>query len=149
MGTGACFVDREWIQSPPPAESPPTGDYIVNAGVVSAPNVGLTWQSLPGLPDVHPSGSATAAEASCSALTLGGFTDWRLPTRIELLSIIDSSLSGYATNQTAFPRPTAVGSYWTSTPLVTDLTKSWVVDFTTGGSMAVANSQVHYVRCVR
>lgn len=56
------------------------------AGVVLDRVTGLMWQSA-----VDGDKFATFSEAAqrCESLTLAGFDDWRVPSRIELVSILD------------------------------------------------------------
>ena len=59
----------------------------------------LTWQQTP------PSGDFTWDEGLqyCDDLTLGGYDDWRLPTRIELTSIMDFTAARTKVDASAFP----------------------------------------------
>jgi hypothetical protein len=106
------------------------------------------------------------AKAYCQNLDLGGFTDWALPTKDELKSLV------YCSNGTIilydFPRnpwncvygggdfvsPTIDESfsshpdnYWSSTPKRTDA--AWRVNFHRGGCGSANRLERSYVRCVR
>ena len=78
------------------------------------------------------------AEPSCEAD--GG----RLPTRIELLSIVDYENKGTKKLYSDFMGPT--GLYWTST--VSPAQEPWVVDFETGNAGPVSAATPASVRCV-
>jgi hypothetical protein len=54
-------------------------------------------------------------ETACKALTVAGFSDWRIPTRDELLAIVDQDRYDPAIN-TDFFRDTKSNWYWTSKP---------------------------------
>jgi hypothetical protein len=56
------------------------------------------------------------ANAYCDALELGGHSDWRLPSREELRSIVDYSIFYFdpAINVSYFPNTVSSG-YWSST----------------------------------
>ena len=103
-------------------------------------------------------GGATAmnwstALTTCEADTTGGYTDWRLPNRTELLSLLD-----YRLNRTLdpvidtdyFPN-TLKGNYYTSTSyqITAQAAKAWIVDFSDGSSVAQNKNNTYYVRCVR
>jgi hypothetical protein len=79
---------------------PNEADYQENGdGTVLDKVTGLTWEQRP------PGGSHTFDEAIsyCEGLSLGGFDDWRLPTRIEMMSIMDFTSGGTKVDSTAFP----------------------------------------------
>lgn len=77
----------QWPAAP---DFPTTDDYVVDAtlGVVHDKHTGLLWtRSDP--PDAGDSPETqVAARAACGAAAVGGGSGWRLPTRIELLSIL-------------------------------------------------------------
>jgi hypothetical protein len=85
------------------------------------------------------------AEKACTSLGEG----WRLPTRMELESILDLTRHEPAIDTDRFP-DTKSGSYWTSTPCAWSSGYAWIVHFSygfadgyhRGGSLA-------FVRAVR
>ncbi len=91
-GEGVCEVAAScgthkwacWPMPNPEGTGPRTASYSVSDGVVHDDVTCLDWQQ-------SPSGTYTNSEAHgyCENLTLGGYDDWRVPTRIELVSIID------------------------------------------------------------
>jgi hypothetical protein len=93
-----------------------------------------------------------AAQTYCSGLTLGGRA-WHLPTRIELLSLVDFTKSP-AIDSTAFPNTPGGKYHWTATPWVVSQIASkpqysWMVNFSDGGltSNAADRTLSEYVRC--
>ncbi|MCX8520221.1 MAG: DUF1566 domain-containing protein, partial [Rhodoferax sp.] len=82
---------------------------------------------------------------------LCGYTDWRLPTKVELLGIRDADqTSAPQIDKTWFPN-TQDGSYWTSSPAGSDPSTATVIYFTSayisgGGSRSTL---YHHVRLVR
>jgi hypothetical protein len=105
---------------------------------------GLTWQK-------HAPGTAVtwqAATDACEALSLGGHDDWRLPTRMELISILDLDKTSPATDSDAFPG-TKADYYWASTIVAAAVTRRWQVDFATGSVFPEDVAQKYYARCVQ
>jgi hypothetical protein len=85
--------------------------------------------------------SYTLAQAGlyCDGLVLAGYDDWRLPTFIELLSIVDYTRPAPTIDPTAFPNTPAEG-FWVST--------SKVLSFMSLQTVATPASR-YRVRCVR
>ena len=63
---------------------------------------------------------------------MAGYSDWRLPSLPELLSIVDFSKQTPSIDETYFPG-TAASHFWSNTPLAGDPTKGWDVSFSFGG----------------
>ena len=77
------------------------------------------------------------------------YTDWRLPNKKELSSIVDLGNTPSTVNQTIFPS-TQGAAYWTSTPSAADDTKASTIDFSTGAyGAATRSTNAIYVRLVR
>ena len=92
-------------------------------------------------------------EAACKACTVGGFTDWRMPTSHELMLLIDHSRRSPAIDSNLFPR-VLPRWHWTSTPLVkTDSTASssdaWLVSFYDGSVDGLNRSLNGFALAVR
>jgi hypothetical protein len=107
------------------------------ADVVLDSVTGLSWwrQGLPAT-------TLDAAWQQCQSISPGA--GWRVPTRIELVSLID--FTHVPTINTVFP--TRGDIYWTSSPVATDAgVPYWSVSFATGLVMNDATS-ANYVRCV-
>lgn len=76
-----------------------------------------------------------------------GFADWRLPTRKELISIVDYGNARPMIDSDYFPE---VGQYvWTSTPLALGSTSAWGVNFDYGNSFSIDKRNARQVRLVR
>ena len=115
-------------------------------GVVVDDVTGLAWQRAR---------SADAmlwkdASTTCANLVLGGHDDWRLPSLIELVSIVDFTRQVPALDARAFPDATGA-NFWSATPLVGSAgTEEWYLAFSTGftyhGHGDVLSLEV---RCVR
>jgi hypothetical protein len=112
-------------------------------GTVTDTSTGLTWQKA------SSSGKTwEQALAYCEGLSLGGYTDWRLPTVKELQSLEDYSRYNPAINTAYFP-DTAASWYWPSTTNVLTTYYAWGVDFNGGGVSHGPKNAAGYVRAVR
>ena len=123
--------------------------YSVADGIVTDGVTGLVWQQT--VPAQRRSWSA--AKEACQALVLGGRDDWRLPSRIELVSLIENRRSDPSLDLTAFPFTAGAGLgsdwFWTSTPAAGDPAKAWYVYFYFGYPDVEEQSSEFAVRCVR
>ena len=141
------------------------GAYIVNPlsytdnsdGTVTDNNTGLIWQQQDDGAQYNwyratGTFSATYNPESadvCGSLILGDATDWRLPTKNELLSIVDYEDNTGMKIRTAYFLNAKASSYWTSTRYATDPQFAWVTAFNTGYIYFYHRYTAYYVRCVR
>lgn len=70
---------------------------------------------------------------ACAALEFAGHKDWRLPTRAELLSIVDITRHAPAIDTDAFPDFPESGWFWTSDLCAWYSGSAWLVGFLSGG----------------
>jgi hypothetical protein len=113
--------------TPTPGED---ADYTINPpsytdngdGTVTDNVTGWIWQKTDG-------GELTFENASsyCRNLSLGGFSDWRLPISIELFSINSLDKVNPALNTTYFTK-TLAEYWWTSETRTDDFNAVWVVN---------------------
>ena len=129
--SATCQADREWTQRPVAADAPPASVYVMTEKTVTDTVTGLVWQRIGGVAGAR----WNDANNYCGALTLEGQGGWRLPTLIELESLVDYSRSKPAIEPTAFPRTLAM-DHWTSTMfyLPGDSGNWWTVRFATGAT---------------
>jgi len=121
------------------------GGYADNGdGTVTDTSTGLMWQQA---------GSSNGmtweqALAYCEELNLGGHTDWRLPAKKVLRSLVDFSRYDPSINTVYFP-DTISSFYWSSTTdaFITDL--AWGVYFYVGDDAFNSKLDYGYVRAVR
>ena len=130
----ASAVDE--FGNPVPTLRPPTdhGDIrFINLqdGRVVDHRTGLEWEQSP---STAPRNQASSI-AYCDGLSLGGHTDWRLPERDELASLVDlDNPDGNPDLPPGHPFSNVVGSlYWSATSLADDPTLAWRVSFANGG----------------
>ena len=119
--------------------------FKIDGDVVTDVLTGLMWtrENVPG-------GRKSWADAkkAAAAITIGGYTDWRLPTIRELLSIVDYEKSDPAIDTAVFKCESAW--YWSSTPYPPSPGDcSWGVDFGGGSSGWCFQGDEGFVRAVR
>lgn len=146
---GVSCVDPNWAEWPMPntppdvPQAPNPANYTDGGdGTVTDNVTALIWQK---------GTSATAAWAVaatyCTNLGLAGHSDWRLPTFIELVSIIDYGKVSPSAESTYFPDTT---EFWSSTPAASaPSSNALTINFNTGQTMTEAMSTAFSVRCVR
>ncbi len=118
-------------------------------GTVTDNNTGLMWQESPAV-DWGDEKTWEEAIIHCEDLSLGGYTDWRLPNIRELVSITDDFYYDPAIDTTSFPFETGGQTYfWSSTTSASDSSSAWFVYFSDGAVAIYDKSSNHYVRCVR
>jgi hypothetical protein len=159
----------QWVMPNPDAETYPGSDaslpnpmaYSYDGGTtVFDQRTGLTWEA---------SGTEVTsyedAEWHCARLTQPGSPSWRVPTRIELVSLIDWThvptldLDAFAPDTDA-DTGQASGVYWSSSlavpptggPLPADASPTsgwhWTVSFATGLVVQQQQLSAGWVRCV-
>jgi hypothetical protein len=110
------------------------------------PKTGLEWQcQSPGKMTWH------EALDYAQSITLSGKDDWRIPTVLELETLLD--------RKTLFDkmRPDMrkevpfldTLSYWSSTTFADDTKNAWIVMFDGAYVLSYYKSNLYYVRCVR
>ena len=115
-----------------------------SAGVVLDRVTGLLWQQ-----ELDPVQLTFAAAGDyCARSSLAGYDDWRVPSRLELISILDTTRTQPAIDVVAFP-DTPNDWFWTSTPSASDAQSAWYVYFYFGYAKTDLVSNQFSVRCVR
>jgi len=92
--------------------------------------------------------SGDTAATYCSSLTLGSYSNWRLPTSKELMGIADKSKSSPMID-TAYFQHVVSNHYWSSTTAIGYEDRAWGVYFDRGNGSWLNKSDSYYVRCVR
>jgi hypothetical protein len=116
-------------------------------GYVTDNVTGLQWEQ----PAMGCSAGCDQADAAayCASLSLAGHSDWRLPTRIELVSIVDDTQHSPAIDPTFFPG-TSNQYFKTSSVPASGPGNSFVIGGAEGDTAIGSTSPpVGTVRCVR
>lgn len=132
-GTAALPRFQKIVPTPPPVH-----ETVVDTAT------GLEWQAVPFAESMK---HADAVRA-CAELRLGGHDDWRLPTRAELLTLVDDARYSPAIDTDAFPN-TPSAWFWTSTAYAGGDDYAWVVLFGGGRSGIDRRGDDCRVRAVR
>lgn len=118
-------------------------DYRKNNNqTVTDLHTGLMWIN----PDVDIQHTWVNAVSYCNDLVFAGQTDWRLPTKFELESIVDYTKSYPALNQ-VFSCQNSF--YWSATPYMPNPSYAWSVFCPDGADHWVHKTNNYYIRCVR
>ena len=127
-------------------------DYTINPssytdngdGTVTDNVTGLMWQQE----DDDTERTWDEACSYCDDLTLAGYSDWRLPSKKELMSIVNYGTYNSSIDTTYFSGTDAL-FYWSSTTTAGPPSYAWGVEFYWGLVDNRYNSSSYYVRCVR
>src|SRR5258706_11285535 len=147
---GAIPAPNAWaswvMPNPPPSGVPNPASYTpsVSGNQVSDNVTGLVWER-----NVD-SQLFTWNEAKqyCGCLTIDGLADWRLPSRIELASLVDWTTASPSIDSDAFPATTSE-NFWTSSLVTTDPGLVYLVYFLNGHTTYSDMDYRYRARCVR
>ena len=107
---------------------------------------GLMWVRSPGFTGATWANALTYA----NGLDLCGFTDWRLPNRAELDSLLNYGVANIAAELNASGFSNIAGWYWSSTTIAGNPTYAGIVGITNGHVISTAKSNTYpYIWPVR
>ncbi len=149
---GPVCQDPTWAQWPIANTAPDVAGGAPNPhrytdnldGTVTDNVTDLIWQQ--GVPST--SYTQPDAVAYCESIAIAGHHDWRLPSEIELISIVDQGTYNPSIDGTYFPG-TPVSPFWSATRVGGSTTLAWGVTFIFGEVGSNDMSSPNYVRCVR
>jgi hypothetical protein len=110
-------------------------------------SLGQTWdgKTCSGAAATYEWGEALKA---ANGFRFAGFSDWRLPNKNELESLIEEACSSPAVNAAVFP-DTPSSYFWSSSPYAASANGAWSVDFGFGAVNASVKTGKLHVRLVR
>jgi hypothetical protein len=86
--------------------------------------------------------------ADVNTAALCGYTDWRLPTRRELLNLVHADAQNPSIDTTYFPN-TVASAFWSGSSCVPVPAGAWAVSFVIGNTRCMHESNYFFVRLVR
>ena len=128
-------------------------DYTINPpalvdngdGTISDNNTKLMWQQQ----DTNNIHTYSNAISHCNDLSHAEYSDWRLPSKKELISIVDFGRINPAIDVSKFPNIKS-STYWTSTVSNYSGSYAWTVTFSQGKFVPAAQSRFGFwALCVR
>lgn len=132
--------------APLAAASPPISAYTIGTTVVADNVTGLSWKRT-----VAFGMSWDEAWDYCQSQTTGRKSDWRLPSIIELVSIVDYGATDPAFNSAVFPGfgTLSTGNCWSETTQAFDGNSAWNTNIGTGFPSIHDKLSENCVVCVR
>jgi hypothetical protein len=130
------------MPNPPGLDLPNPARYDTGtSGIVRDGVTGLVWQQA-----VSGRYAEQEAEQYCNDLSLSG-GPWRLPTVIELISLVDDTKANPSIDPIAFP-DTPGTYFWTSSPRAGTAGMGWAVYFGLGDAYYYDLTDTNAARCV-
>ncbi|MDW7710810.1 MAG: DUF1566 domain-containing protein [Deferrisomatales bacterium] len=139
-----------------PASTPDANFAVHGDGTVTHKTTGLTWmrcslgQAWDGRACSGPPRELTWGEAlrAAAAQEFAGHSDWRLPSKNELESLVEERCHSPTVNAAVFPDTPPV-YFWTSSPYAGFAQAAWSVDFGFGAVNASVKTGTLHARLVR
>jgi Protein of unknown function (DUF1566) len=142
---GSYYATPSWDQTLPAATRFIVLSNFAGAAVLDR-NTGLVWEKSPTANTL----TWSIARISCLNKSVGGQKGWRLPSIVELTSLVDPSvLFPGPTLQPGHPFLNVAPSYWSATTNAEVPTNAWAVSFSIGGVTSGSKSELVNVWCVR
>ena len=115
-------------------------------GMISDSSTGLMWQ------DNHESKTIRrdwhAAMRFCEKLTLGGYSDWSLPTHVQLFDVLSED-KPEKTKHNIFKNIALDDGYWSSSTHNKSSSFAWATHFGDGYAVGHNKGYGQYIRCNR
>ena len=164
-GQTKCYQAVSPYAEIPCAGTGQDGAYIINPmsytdngnGTVTDNNTGLMWQKQDDgstynwyqASGTYDSTYNSTSKNICGELRTGAYSDWRLPSKKELITIVDYSIPYPGPTINPVFTNTHASNYWSSTTGAYDPSNAWYVNFYYGSVSYYSKYNTIYVRCVR
>jgi len=135
-------IPPAWSQKLPAAQR---FVLVLDGEAVLDKETGLVWERSP---DTTLRNWYVAMDYG-SIKTVGGRKGWRLPTVEELLSLVDTSVSGSPKLPSGHPFTIVSSTYWSSTTLAGNTNNAYLVGFIAGNRDNLAKTGSYYTWYVR
>ncbi len=139
----ACPAEGQALHGQDAQYDGPAQSFLVSVDgtTVTDQNTTLMWQQT----DDGAIRTWLEAEAYCDQPHYG-YSDWRLPEKLELQSIVDYGHVNPAINPVFLAQSSY---YWSATTYAFNTEIAWLVNFSSGDDSANSQTNDNYVRCVR
>lgn len=134
MKLAIMLLSAAFVLTTAPTQAQGRYGYSTDGSEVTDSQTGLVWRRCSegmAWSGGFCTGVATTYSHEAALIHAKTQTGWRLPNVKELSSIVDTSRLNPAIDPAAFPA-TALGWYWSSSPMVGDSHYAWVVGFDYG-----------------
>ena len=156
MILGSQSLQAQICNNAIPKTTPDNAFALHNNGTVTHNKTGLMWmrcelgQTLDGTTCGGSGQNYTwqSALQAADSYTFAGYSDWRLPNKNELASIVEQACYSPAINTLVFPNATS-SDVWSSSPVADNSNNALVVNFNLGHGNSNAKTLSHPVRLVR
>jgi hypothetical protein len=108
---------------------------------------GLVWERSPDM--TIPTVEWEDSRRACVNKNIGGRKGWRLPSVVELASLIDPSVQTPPLLPVGHPFSNVAGSYWSATRNINSTQFAWAVSFVSGNIDPNQGSSPYHGWCVR
>lgn len=120
------------------------GDYVDNGNdTITDRKTGLTWQKK----ESRKMRWKQAVDY-CLGLNLAGKSNWRLPSKRELLTLVERSMFNPSINRQFFPDAVPENYWSSSTGTIATGSAAWLVNFGFGEMHYFNKANEYLVRCV-
>ncbi len=143
--TSTFGEDSDYTINPPAYSYDRNSEYDTDSVTITDNNTGLIWQRQ----DDNITRTWADAGTYCDDSTLGSQSDWRLPDKKELASIVNYQKHPAINDAFFEPKYGPSDRYWSSTTDASNTSIAWSVSFYDSAVGTNPKTNSYFVRCVR